>query len=159
MIVDKSFGAIDTSDVFKAIDPKGQRINNRFGQDNFGRSEAIGIPDASMRSGQIQVTDPAFLMRHTATVDLRDGALGIKDREDQRAVKMLPCAFTVEADLAQLTSHGVAVLPVAAWRDRQNDIARGCEAMPRAAAGRSIATVQRREPSGSQLTVAALWFC
>ena len=34
MIVGKAFGSVNASDVAQAVDPRGQRINNAFGQDD-----------------------------------------------------------------------------------------------------------------------------
>ena len=51
VFIGKAFGAVDAGDVFKAVDPKREGIDDRFSQDDIGRFETIRVPDTSMRSG------------------------------------------------------------------------------------------------------------
>ena len=55
MIVGKTFGAVNASDIAKAIHPKGQRIDDAFGEYDFRRFETARIPDAAMRPGQVEM--------------------------------------------------------------------------------------------------------
>ena len=112
MIVGKAFGAVDTGDVFEAIDPKGQRIDDALGQDHFGRLEAIGVPDAAMRSGQIEMIQAAALLADLPSVNLRHRPQFVRDRKHNTAVKMLALGFAIKTDPLQSAPHFRAVFPV-----------------------------------------------
>ncbi len=76
--------------------PKGQRVDQRLAQDHgLSRSSRIGdagkIPDAAMRTGQIQVQRRARPQprRHLAAIQPGHPARRVQHRDHQRARKML----------------------------------------------------------------------
>ncbi len=63
-------------------------------------AERSCVPDAAVRTGQVQVFGGAGaqMIIQLAAVDLRHRTVGIDDRDDERAVKMLVAALAQDPD-------------------------------------------------------------
>ena len=103
MIVGEAFDAIGAGDVAIARTPERQRVDQRFAQDDFlVRLQCLHVEHATatLARGQVQMLGCACaqVVQELAAIHLKDVAVFIAHRHDQRTVEMLVAGFAVDAD-------------------------------------------------------------
>jgi len=113
-IVGEALRAIGAGDVLVAGAPEGHGVDQRLTEDDFrGGGERRHVPDAAMRTGQIQVQRRVHAFGDLAPVDLGDVAGRVEHRHHQAAVEVLVPRLTQNADLLQPAAYLGAGLDLA----------------------------------------------
>ena len=117
MILGKAARAIGGGDVAVSRAPERHRVDQRLGQDHLATAgrDALHIPHAAMRAGQIEVQRGASaqVVPDLAAIDLGDDAARADHGHHQAAGEVFVPAFPVNADALQASPDvgtGLAVL-------------------------------------------------
>ena len=102
VVFGEAFHTIGRRHVGVARAPEGHGVDQGFGEDDFFLAlQALGVPHAPVRAGQVQVRRTFHLVADLAAVDFGDVARVIKHRHHQAAVEVFVAALAQHAQALQ----------------------------------------------------------